>query len=75
MSRFRPIDRKTAYLLPPSVEDWLPEDHLARFIVEAMEKLDLNDLARAYAGRGRSEERRVGKECVSLCRSRWSPYH
>ena len=23
----------------------------------------------------RSEERRVGKECVSLCRSRWSPYH
>src|SRR3546814_12961963 len=26
------------------------------------------------AGR-RSEERRVGKECVSTCRSRWSPYH
>ena len=25
--------------------------------------------------KGRSEERRVGKECVSLCRSRWSPYH
>src|SRR3546814_1157851 len=24
---------------------------------------------------GRSEERRVGKECVSTCRSRWSPYH
>ena len=46
MSRFRPIDRKTAYLLPPSVEDWLTEDNLARFIVEAMEKLDLNDLAR-----------------------------
>lgn len=52
MSRFRPIDRKTAYLLPPSVEDWLPEDHLARFIVEAMEKLDLGELTRAYAGRG-----------------------
>src|SRR3546814_20468725 len=26
-------------------------------------------------GRGRSEERRVGKECVSKGRSRWSPYH
>ena len=26
-------------------------------------------------GGWRSEERRVGKECVSLCRSRWSPYH
>src|SRR3546814_8813941 len=27
------------------------------------------------AGAGRSEERRVGKECVSTCRSRWLPYH
>src|SRR3546814_1831265 len=27
------------------------------------------------AGERRSEERRVGKECVSTCRSRWSPYH
>src|SRR3546814_19062153 len=27
------------------------------------------------AGSDRSEERRVGKECVSTCRSRWSPYH
>src|SRR3546814_11759673 len=26
-------------------------------------------------GEKRSEERRVGKECVSTCRSRWSPYH
>ena len=26
-------------------------------------------------GDGRSEERRVGKECLRLCRSRWSPYH
>src|SRR3546814_19977790 len=28
-----------------------------------------------HAERARSEERRVGKECVSTCRSRWSPYH
>src|SRR3546814_15567483 len=28
-----------------------------------------------YARRVRSEERRVGKECVSTCRSRWAPYH
>src|SRR3546814_605397 len=27
------------------------------------------------AAKARSEERRVGKECVSTCRSRWSPYH
>ena len=29
----------------------------------------------AKPGRNRSEERRVGKECASMCRSRWSPYH
>src|SRR3546814_11815342 len=28
-----------------------------------------------FASKGRSEDRRVGKECVSTCRSRWSPYH
>src|SRR3546814_7121832 len=33
-------------------------------------------MARAHLRHGiRSEERRVGKECVSTCRSRWSPYH
>src|SRR3546814_20686695 len=35
-----------------------------------------NETARRLDGtRFRSEERRVGKECVSTCRSRWSPYH
>src|SRR3546814_12675580 len=34
-----------------------------------------NSEPRAQAFTGRSEERRVGKECVSTCRSRWSPYH
>src|SRR3546814_14159142 len=32
-------------------------------------------LIRSRFGYPRSEERRVGKECVSTCRSRWSPYH
>src|SRR3546814_17416969 len=31
--------------------------------------------SKASLGEIRSEERRVGKECVSTCRSRWSPYH
>ena len=52
MSRFRPIDRQTDYLLPPSVQDWLPQSHLARYIVEVVETLDLSALERAYAGRG-----------------------
>src|SRR3546814_18916824 len=33
------------------------------------------DMARLVVEFPRSEERRVGKECVSTCRSRWSPYH
>ena len=52
MSRFVPVDRDTAYLLPPSVDEWLPNDHLARFVVEVIEQLDLSDLVRQYAGRG-----------------------
>ncbi|MDT4842604.1 IS1182 family transposase [Cupriavidus necator] len=52
MSRFVPVDRDTAYLLPPSVDEWLPSDHLARFVVEVIEQLDLSELTRQYAGRG-----------------------
>jgi transposase len=52
MSRFVPIDRDTSYLLPPSVDEWLPDDHLARFVVEVIEQLDLSELTRQYAGRG-----------------------
>src|SRR3546814_12329191 len=35
----------------------------------------LADIVFVSIGSSRSEERRVGKECVSTCRSRWSPYH
>ena len=52
MSRFHPVDRQTGYLLPPSVDEWLPEDHLARFIVEVVDGLDVSALEKAYAGRG-----------------------
>jgi transposase len=50
--RFVPVDRNTAYLLPPSVQEWLPENHLARFVVEIVEQLDLTKLTAAYGGRG-----------------------
>lgn len=52
MSRFIMVDRATQYLLPPSMDEWLPEDHLARFIVEVVDRLDLSKLTRHYAGRG-----------------------
>src|ERR1700678_2517843 len=52
MSNFRAIDRKTGYLLPPSVDEWLPEKHLARFIVDVIDGLDLGRMSRAYRGTG-----------------------
>ncbi len=52
MARFLPIDRDTEYLFPPSVQAWLPETHLARYIANVIESLDLSEMERAYAGRG-----------------------
>src|SRR3546814_19539842 len=48
---------------------WTDSDHV--FPAESLCRL----WARNVDIVGRSEERRVGKECVSTCRSRWSPYH
>jgi transposase len=50
--KFVSCDRNTSYLLPPSLQDWLPEGHLARFVVEIVEQLDLHRIKAAYAGRG-----------------------
>ena len=50
---FQPINRDTPYLLPPSVQDWLPEKHLARFVVEIVDQLDLNPLLTRYEGGGK----------------------
>src|SRR3990170_8403514 len=52
MTRFVNADRRTTYLLPPSVEEWLPEGHLARFIAEVVDGLDLSRIVAAYGGRG-----------------------
>jgi transposase len=52
MSNFRPIDRQTGFLLPPSVDEWLPEKHLARFVVEVIDSLDLRAMSGSYRGSG-----------------------
>jgi transposase len=52
MSNFRDVDRQTGFLLPPSVDEWLPEKHLARFVVEVVEALDLRALSGSYRGSG-----------------------
>src|SRR3546814_13678921 len=56
---------------------WRTADGAPNAEVRAAQRI-LSDLAEcALTGQDalRSEERRVGKECVSTCRSRWSPYH
>lgn len=52
MSNFRPIDRDTAFLFPPSVDEWLPQRHLARYVVEVVEGLDLSEMVKDYRGSG-----------------------
>ena len=52
MSNFRELDRDTPYLLPPSLHEWLPERHLARFVVEVIDGLDLSAMVRTYRGAG-----------------------
>jgi transposase len=52
MSRFIAVDRDTTCLLPLSVDEWLPQIHLARFVVEVIDQLDLSELTRQYTGRG-----------------------
>src|SRR3546814_14063992 len=59
--------------------DWDYEDTLSPAIRKAIaSQRDQEETVDTYAlavAENRSEERRVGKECVSTCRSRWSAYH
>lgn len=53
--RFRTCSFDQPYLLPPSLQDWLPESHLARLLADVVAELDLSPLTSAYArqdGRG-----------------------
>jgi transposase len=52
MKNFRPVDRDTGFLMPPLVDEWLPERHLARFVVEVVASLDLRAMTGSYRGSG-----------------------
>ena len=45
---FLPCDRNQSYLLPPSLIDWLPQDHLAWFVLDAVEQIDLTQFYKKY---------------------------
>jgi transposase len=53
---FLACDRDQSLLLPPDLRDWLPEDHLTWFVIEAVEELDLGPFYAAYRvdGHGRA---------------------
>src|SRR6056297_2692395 len=52
-TRFRPYSPDQDLLLPVSLRDWLPEDHLAYFVAEMIEELDLTPFYEPYMGDGR----------------------
>ena len=51
---FIACDREQAFLMPPDVRDWLPEGHLAWFVIDAVETMDLSAFYAAYRSDGRS---------------------
>jgi transposase len=53
---FLECDREQAFLMPPSLREWLPEDHLAWFVIETVGRLDLGAFYEAYRpdGHGRA---------------------
>jgi hypothetical protein len=60
MKTCRPVDRDTGFLMPPSVDDWLPARHLARFVVDAIAGLDLRSMTGSYCSGSDGSCRRAG---------------
>ncbi len=50
--KFIPINRQQQLLFPPSIQDWLPEKHLARFVVDIVSQLNVQPLVETYEGKG-----------------------
>jgi transposase len=49
---FIECDREQAFLMPPSLRDWLAEDHLAWFVLDAVEAMDLDEFYVDYRSDG-----------------------
>jgi len=52
---FKECNRDQVYLMPPSLNEWLSEGHLAYFIIDVVERLDLSEIYGSYAGDGRGQ--------------------
>lgn len=51
-TNFISFNRDMISFLPPTIQDWLPENHLARFVVEIVSQLDIKSIKDSYSGRG-----------------------
>src|SRR5215208_2015378 len=63
-------DREQELLLPPSLREWLPEDHLAWLVLEAVGELDLSAFCRAYRDDGHGRAALDPAMMVALCCTR-----
>jgi hypothetical protein len=63
---FLACDRDQAFLLPPDLRDWLPADHLAWFILDVVDQLDLGPFLAAYRADGMAG-RPMRPGCCWLC--------
>ena len=63
---FLTSDRDQPLLLPPDLRDWLPEDHLAWFVIEAIEELELEPFYAAYRADGHGAAAHEPKMMVTL---------
>ena len=63
---FLSCDRDQPLLLPPDLRDWLPEDHLAWFVIEAIEELDLEPFYAAYRADGHGASAHEPKMMLTL---------
>ena len=59
-------DRETQFMFPPNMDDWLPEGHLARFIVDIVKRLDFSDIRSSYSERAIGQKAYEPEMMVSL---------
>ena len=63
---FLPCDRDQELLLPPSLRDWLPADHLAYFVTETVDEVELEAFYAAYRADGHGRAAHDPRMMVSL---------
>src|SRR3954451_23010110 len=69
---FLPCERDQPLLLPPDLRDWLPEDHLAWFVISSVEALDLSSFYAAYRSDGHGRAAHPTEDNARSAHNTWS---